>query len=193
MNVIVDSTERTISIPCANPLLTPPTTLLNFLHGAKFPGVQYLSLQGADIDSSVVDGKHNRTGRRKARSLDNSRLIVGSNPTHPIISFSKSLSSVRSEHRTEQANHATKPCVAPKYSFCRVKMSMPCSEADSSNLSGTIAGICTPACAERLFSNEIPLHQTPHSYSKRSAYNHRVSYQFNNSNHDHLPKQRRRL
>ncbi len=47
-------------------------------------------IQGADIDSPVVDGKHNRTGRRQARSsvilkIEESELRVGSNPTHPII------------------------------------------------------------------------------------------------------------
>ncbi len=46
-------------------------------------------IQGADIDSPVVDGKHNRTGRRQARSsvilIEESELHVGSNPTHPII------------------------------------------------------------------------------------------------------------
>lgn len=45
--------------------------------------------QGAEIDLSVVDGKHNRTGRRQARSsvipiIRESELHVGSNPTHPI-------------------------------------------------------------------------------------------------------------
>ncbi len=55
----------------------------------KTPACTPISYQGVEIDLSVVDGKHNRTGRRQARGSvipinRESELHVGSNPTHPI-------------------------------------------------------------------------------------------------------------
>lgn len=101
-----------------------------------FRNVGRRSLQDADIDLLVVDGKHNRTGRRWARSLGNSRLIVGSNPTHPIISFLRVLSSARQNTRSKRR------------------------EAVGSNPTGSIAGIDYPACAERWYRIYPPL-ETP--------------------------------
>jgi hypothetical protein len=51
--------------------------------------VSACTIQGAEIDLSVMDGKHNRTGRRQARSSviptkRESERHVGSNPAHPI-------------------------------------------------------------------------------------------------------------
>ncbi len=44
--------------------------------------------QESEIDLSVKDGKLNRTGRRQARSLGNSRQIAGSTPASPILQLS---------------------------------------------------------------------------------------------------------
>lgn len=75
---------------------TSPLTPMHETQAGKLPSYPNYFIvspacnnQGAEIDLSVVNGKHNRTGRRQARGsvipiIRESGLHVGSNPTHPI-------------------------------------------------------------------------------------------------------------